>query len=144
MFKNIDNLEEEIIKNIFPGLVVVEIPGSRVEMGFFLLEKWLVSNAHVIQNKEEIDRGILLRNYKRSKNQLDINKSYHRPFLNQQSPDIALIHTTDTYVNIQVNSLSSDETLNTKHYFYVDAEFIIHYLTLVSTNEDEAPQRYRS
>lgn len=69
LFANKTNLAIQIARDIFPALVGIETACGRVGMGFFQHERWLVSNAHVIKHRSEIDEGIVL---KRSELEIDL------------------------------------------------------------------------
>ncbi|PJD91369.1 MAG: hypothetical protein CK424_07030 [Legionella sp.] len=102
-------------------------------MGFFQHETWLVSNAHVIRHRTEIDSGIILRQYDTSEVLLEAEQAYHRPWENVVSPDIVVLKTPSTHKNIPSNPLSRDATYQESHYFYIDAQFEIHYLSPVAS-----------
>ena len=61
VFDNKTNLITQIERDIFPALVGIETACGRVGMGFFQHERWLVSNAHVIKHRSEIEQGIVLK-----------------------------------------------------------------------------------
>eukprot|EP01035_Chromulina_nebulosa_P022275 gene22275-28851_t len=134
-FHTKNNLNETIVRDIYPALVVIETPDSRIGMGFFQYEKWLVTNAHVIKVRSEIESGIVLRKYGKSEVLLESEQAYHRPWDNPIAPDIVVIKTSGR-ASIPSNSWSLDSTYDKSHYFYIDAEFVIHYLSLAPSLEN--------
>ena len=142
-FANKANLVDQIETSIFPALVRLETANGRVGMGFFQHERWLVSNAHVIKHRSEIDEGIVLTRCDGSICLLEAEQAFHRPWESVISPDIVVVNTSKTFSVIPSTPLSLDPTYPSEHYFYVDLNFEIHYLALVS-EKSELPMRFVS
>ena len=136
------NLEKTIIQKIYPALVVIETPNFRMGMGFFQYNTWLVSNAHVIKNRAEIDNGVVLRKHDDTEVLLEAEQSYHRPWASVVSPDIVVVNTRNHHASIPTNPLSLDPTHNKSHYFYIDIKFEIHYL-LPASSPGSIPMLFR-
>ena len=137
------NLENTIVQNVYPALVVIETPNFRIGMGFFQYNTWLVSNAHVIKNRDEIDNGVVLRKHDATEVPLEAAQSYHRPWASVVSPDIVVVNTLNHHASIPTNRLSLDPTHNKSHYFYIDIKFEIHYL-LPASSPGDIPLLFRS
>lgn len=162
MFDDEETLEHVIEKNIFPNIVIIEILNGKYGMGFFAHPEWLVSNAHVISSIDDIHTGIRLKMYSNNYNNnnrtqknddnndnnsdnseliptFNMNdiyeEGYFRP-LNIDTPDLVTIKIkSSNALNIQkglLQVLMSDQLYSKELYFYVDSEFAIHYLSLVS------------
>ena len=136
------NLEKTIVQKVYPALVVIETPNFRMGMGFFQYNAWLVSNAHVIKNRAEIDSGVVLRKHDDTKVLLEAEQSYHRPWASVVSPDIVVVNTRNHHASIPTNPLSLDPTHNKSHYFYIDIKFEIHYL-LPASSPGSMPMLFR-
>lgn len=143
LFANKTNLAIQIARDIFPALVGIETACGRVGMGFFQHERWLVSNAHVIKHRSEIDEGIVLKRSDGTECLLDAEQAYHRPWESVVSPDIVVVNTRVTHAVIPSNPLSLDNMHPTVYYFYVDLDFQVHYLVPVSVAH-ELPMRFQS
>ncbi|MEI6095507.1 MAG: hypothetical protein WCR08_08640 [Gammaproteobacteria bacterium] len=141
MFDNKESIERAITNAIFPGLAVLELSNGRVGMGFFRDDTWLVSNAHVIHDNSDILEGIVIRTYNQTETVLQVARGYHRPWNSVLSPDIVVLNTQEAHTSISSHILSSDETYSGTHFFYVDADFQVHFLMLIS-NPNELPMQF--
>jgi hypothetical protein len=143
VFDNKTNLTTQIERDIFPALVGIETACGRVGMGFFQHERWLVSNAHVIKHRSEIEQGIVLKKSDGTDCLLDAEQAYHRPWDSVVSPDIVVVNTCGIHAVIPSNPLSLDSVYPSVYYFYVDLNFHIHYLAPVSAAH-ELPIRFQN
>ena len=143
LFDNKTNLVTQIERDIFPALVGIETACGRVGMGFFQHERWLVSNAHVIKHRSEIEQGIVLKKSDGTDCLLDAEQAYHRPWDSVVSPDIVVVNTCGIHAVIPSNPLSLDSVYPSVYYFYVDLNFHIHYLAPVSAAH-ELPIRFQN
>lgn len=132
LFTNKTNLLNTIMRQIYPATVVIKLACGRVGMGFFRHDQWLVSNAHIIKQKNELDDGIILSTFDGQAADLLSIQAYHRPYALTKSPDLVVIKTKNQHASIPVNDFSIDPTYAESYHFYIDQEFNLHYLDLIS------------
>ena len=63
---------------------------------------------------------------------LETVQAYHRPCNNNFAPDVFVLKTLDEGLAIHDDPLSLDETSDSNCYFYVDADFVVRFVNLVS------------
>ena len=147
MFQNRESLENAINTEILPTVVKIESSDGRTGMGFFRHSQWFVSNAHVIRHRADIDLGIELTDSKGFSIALDVEEAYHRPYDNNKAPDIVVLK-TDSRAKGNFSCHSSNlfeheqDTIEGEIFFYLDANFQVHFLSLQSKRGD-VPLRFR-
>ncbi|MBX9702935.1 MAG: S1 family peptidase, partial [Silvanigrellaceae bacterium] len=150
-FENLSQLEIVIQEEIFPSLVTIRTDnGLRAGTGFFYHPNWLVSNAHVLPSKQNLEEGNTTIEAYLSEETLTLKaqSSFHRPN-NFTSPDIALVKTQSANNSCLSHYVFSEMASYSKKYlFYVEPNlnsyegFLIQYLQQIS-QEGDYPIRYQ-
>lgn len=74
MFTQKKGLVTRIERQLFPAVVLIELSHGRNGMAFFRHDNWLVANAHVIQNQNEITEGLRIKKYDDTELFLDVKQ----------------------------------------------------------------------
>ena len=128
MFMQRKDLVTSIERQLFPAVVLIELSHGRNGMGFFRHDNWLVSNAHVIHSQDEITEGLRIKKYDDTELFLDVKQGFYRPWESVLSPDLVVLNTEGIHPGVVLPNFSSEEAHPEKHFFYIDADFRIHFL----------------
>lgn len=132
MFMQRKDLLTSIERQLFPAVVLIELSHGRNGMGFFRHDNWLVSNAHVIHSQDEIIEGLLIKKHDDTELFFDVKQGFYRPWENVLSPDLVVLNTEGTHPGVVLPNFSSEEAHPEKLFFYIDADFQIHFLIPIS------------
>lgn len=138
VFNNKVGLEKAIEAEIIPCLVSIKT-SQGYGTGFFQYSNWLVSNVHVLQNKDILERTTL-RDFQQNKFKLATEQSFLRPKDRRDVLDIAIINIKfrlGENKKCLSTMFTDDKAHNSFLYFYiyfdqVTQKYEIKYLTLSS------------